>query len=107
MNALLLAIITGIIVGVIDILPMIKMQLNKYSITSAFLFYFCMPFIIFSTDFFGIVWWLKGGLITFILASPIMILVLKEDRKAVPVMALTSVILGSLIGAIDYFAVQP
>lgn len=104
MNSLLLAAITGLIVGVIDILPMIKMKLNRYDITSAFLFYFCMPFIIFNTDFFGIAWWLKGGLITFVLACPIMVLILKEDKKAVPIMALTSVLLGSLIGTIDYFA---
>lgn len=32
----------GIVVGAIDVLPMIKMKLDKYSIASAFIFYFIL-----------------------------------------------------------------
>ena len=30
----------GIVIGAIDVLPMIKMKLDKYSVLSAFVFYF-------------------------------------------------------------------
>lgn len=93
----------GVIVGIIDILPMLKMKLDKYAITSAFAYYFILPFIIFNTDLFGMAWWLKGGVIAFALAIPVIILVAKEDKKSLPPMAVASVVLGTLIGAVEHF----
>lgn len=61
MKTILLTALIGIIAGIIDVLPMVKMNLDRYAIFSAFIFYFIMPFIIFNTELFGIVWWLKGG----------------------------------------------
>lgn len=46
----LLTLFIGIIVGIIDILPMIKMKVDKYSILSAFVYYLIVPFIIFDTN---------------------------------------------------------
>ena len=62
----------GIAVGAVDILPMVKMKLDKYSIASAFVFYFTLPFIILNTELFHVVWWIKGGLSGGILALPMM-----------------------------------
>lgn len=42
----------GIAVGAVDILPMVKMKLDKYSIASTFVFYFTLPFIILNTELF-------------------------------------------------------
>lgn len=103
MKEFLLTALIGVIAGVIDILPMLKMKLDKYAIISAFVYYLMLPFIIFSTDLFGMVWWLKGGVIAVALAIPVMIVVAKEDKKAVPPMAVTSVILGTMIGLAGHF----
>lgn len=40
MKEILITAFIGIIIGTIDVLPMIKMKLDKYSIASAFVFYF-------------------------------------------------------------------
>ena len=48
MMEILLTCIIGIVVGAIDVLPMIKMRLDKYSIISAYVFYFILPFVIFN-----------------------------------------------------------
>lgn len=93
----------GIVVGGIDILPMIKMKLDKYSITSAFIFYFTLPFIINNVDLFGLAWWLKGALIGFALALPTIIMVAKDDKKSVPPMLIMSAVLGTVISAINHF----
>lgn len=94
------------LIGVIDILPMVKMKLDKYAISSAFIFYFIMPFIIYNTDLFGMAWWLKGCVITLALAIPVMIIVSKEGKKSIPPMAVMSVVLGTLIGVAGHFIIK-
>lgn len=103
MRTFLFTTLIGLIAGVIDILPMVKMKLDKYAISSAFIFYFIMPFIIFNTDLFGMVWWLKGGVIALALAIPIIIIVSREDKKSIPPMVVMSIVLGTLIGIAGYF----
>ena len=98
MNKILLTIIIGCIVGIIDILPMIKMKLGKYAISSAFIFYFLMPFIIYNINILENLWWLKGGLITFFLSIPTIIIISKEDKKSVIPISSMAIILGTCIG---------
>ena len=103
MKEFLLTALIGLVAGTIDILPMIKMKLDKYSIASAFVYYFVLPFIIFNTNLFGMAWWLKGGVIALALAVPVIILVVKEDKKSAPPMVVMSIVLGTLIGAVGHF----
>ena len=98
MREFLLTILIGGIAGVIDILPMIKMKLNKYALSSAFIFYFVMPFIIFNLNLFENLWWLKGGIITVVLSVPTTILASKADKKAVLPISIMAVVLGTVIG---------
>ena len=105
MKIILLTTLIGFIAGMIDILPMVKMKLDKYAISSAFIFYFIMPFIIYNTNLFGMAWWLKGGVIAMALAIPIIIIVSKEDKKSIPPMVVMSVVLGTLIGVAGHFAI--
>ncbi len=105
MKTILLTALIGIIAGIIDVLPMVKMNLDRYAIFSAFIFYFIMPFIIFNTELFGIVWWLKGGVIALALAIPVIIIVSKEDKKSIPPMVVMSVVLGTLIGVAGNFII--
>lgn len=102
MKIVLITILIGVIAGLIDIIPMIKMKIDKYSVVSAFIFYLIVPFIIFNTDLFGMAWWLKGGIITLALAAPVIILVSKEGKKTVLPMVGMSVVLGTLIGCSGY-----
>ena len=103
MREFLITLLIGVIAGGIDVLPMIKMKLDKYSISSAFVHYLIAPFIIFNIKLFSNAWWLKGGIITLALAAPIIILVAKDDKKSILPMSATSVILGTLMGIAGYF----
>lgn len=103
MKTILLTCLIGIIAGAVDILPMIKMKLDKYSIASAFVFYFILPFVILNIDLFGLVWWLKGGVTGLAMAAPTIIIVAKEDKKSAPPMLIMSAVLGTLIGIAGHF----
>jgi len=106
MKTFLLTLLVGIVFGVVDILPMLKMKLDKTAIASAFVFYLTMPFIIYNTDLFGMAWWLKGGIITFLLALPVIILVTKEGKEAAVPIAAMSIVLGTLIGFVGDFVIK-
>lgn len=99
----LLTLLIGIVAGLIDILPMIKMKVDRYSILSAFIYYLIVPFIIFGIDWFGNIWWLKGGVVSILIAIPVIILVLKEDKKSPIAMTVMSIVLGSIIGIVGHF----
>jgi len=103
MNNILLTLLIGIFAGVIDIAPMIKMKLDKYACISAFIFYFTMPFIIFNLDILNNIWWIKGGIICFILELPVLVLVAKEDKKGMIPIAIMSIVLGTLIGVVGHY----
>lgn len=103
MKELLLTLATGVVFGVIDILPMVKMKLDKHAIVSAFSFYLFVPFIVYSTNLFGMPWWLRGSIITFILAVPTLVLIAKDDIKSTIPVSSMSVVLGALIGLVGHF----
>lgn len=103
MKTLLLTLLIGVIAGTIDVLPMIKMKLDKYSILSAFVHYLIAAFIIFNTELFGMPWWLKGGVITLMLAIPVIIIVAGNDKKSAVPMVVMSIVLGTLMGIAGHF----
>lgn len=81
MKQFLIPLMIGIAAGVIDVLPMVKMKLDKHSIGSAFVFYLVLPFVILNIDLFGVVWWLKGGIVGLALALPVIILVAIDEKN--------------------------
>lgn len=103
MRELLLTLATGIVFGIVDILPMIKMKLDKHAIVSAFSFYLFIPFIVYSTNLFGMPWWLRGSVVTLILAVPTLALIAKEGVKSILPVASMSIVLGALIGLVGHF----
>nr|WP_314461724.1 hypothetical protein [uncultured Clostridium sp.] len=103
MKEFLLTLLIGIVAGVVDVLPMIKMKLDKYSVASAFVFYLILPFIILNIKLNGIAWWLKGGMIGLGLALPVIILAAKEDKKSIVPMTVMSAVLGTAINTAGYY----
>ena len=98
-----LTLLIGIVAGVIDILPMIKMKVDKYSCLSAFVYYLIVPFVIFGINWFGNLWWLRGGVVAILMAIPVIILVAKEDKKSPIAMTIMSIVLGTIIGLLGHF----
>lgn len=103
MRTILLTLLIGALAGLADVLPMIKMKVDKHSTASAFVHYLIAPFIIFNIELFDMPWWLKGGAVTLLLAVPVMILVARDDKKSVVPMVGMSIILGTLIGIAGHF----
>ncbi len=98
-----LTLLIGIVAGVIDILPMVKMKVDKYSCLSAFVYYLIVPFVIFGINWFGNLWWLRGGVVAILMAIPVIILVAKEDKKSPIAMTIMSIVLGTIIGLVGHF----
>jgi len=103
MNILLLSALIGIAAGIIDIIPMIIQKLEKRAIISAFLQYFFVSIIIINIDLPHIAWWLEGGLISFALALPIVLIFSNKDKGSIPIVLTMSIIMGTLIGIAGYF----
>ena len=103
MRNILITLLIGCIVGIIDILPMIKMKLDKYAISSAFIFYFIIPFIVYNLNMLEKLWWLKGGLITLVLSIPTIIIISKADKKSIIPITSMAIILGTCIGLAGHF----
>lgn len=99
-----LTLLIGIVAGIIDVLPMIKMKVDKYSCISAFVYYLIVPFVIFKINWFSNLWWLRGGVVAVLMAIPVIILVAKEDKKSPIAMTIMSIVLGSVIGIIGHWA---
>lgn len=100
---IILTLIIGIVAGTLDVLPMIKMKVDKYSIMSAFIYYLILPFVIFNINWFENIWWLRGGFTAIIMAIPVIILVAKDDKKSPVAMTIMSIVLGTIIGVVGHF----
>ena len=87
-----LTLFIGVVAGVIDVLPMIKMKVDKYSCLSAFVYYLIIPFVIFGVNWFGNLWWLRGGVTALLMAIPVIILVAIEDKKSPVAMIIMSIV---------------
>ena len=98
---ILCLVLMGVMAGIVDVLPMIKMKIDKHSILSAFLFHLIAPFILYYLNV-NIPFWIKGGLTYLLLAIPTIILVANDDKKSAPIMVCSSLIIGSIIGLIQY-----
>lgn len=105
MNTLLLSIIVGLVIGLIDIIPMIVQKLPRYSITAAFLFFFFISIILFHTDIPYIPWWLEGALVSIAMMSPILIHVWATDKKPIPIITVNTLVLGTLISVAKYYLI--
>lgn len=96
MNTLILSAIIGLIIGIIDIIPMIIQKLPRYSTIAAFLFFFFITIVIFHTDIPYLSWWLEGGLISIAMMSPVLIHVGATDKKPLPIITINAIVLGTL-----------
>ncbi|MDR2945331.1 MAG: hypothetical protein LBV79_01095 [Candidatus Adiutrix sp.] len=103
MSTLTLSVLAGLGIGVVDILPMLKQKLPRYTIVAAFIHYFVMTVVIFHTRIPGLPWWLQGGVLGLALMLPMLIHVGHDDKKPLPIITANAVILGSLAGVLAHW----
>jgi len=90
-------ILVGIIFGIIDIIPMILMNMAWDTLLGAFSMCVIGGFVI-STSNLKLNNTLKGTLIFFLIALPMMILVVAGSPRELIPMLVTNLIIGSLMG---------
>lgn len=97
MSKLMMAILIGIIAGIIDAIPMMIQKLDKHATWSAFVHWVVMGIII---SYIQIPFspWLKGLVVAELSAIPVIIIVAKEDKKSIVPILIMSAILGILVG---------
>jgi formate-dependent nitrite reductase membrane component NrfD len=98
MNTFSWSIIIGVIIGLADIIPMIKLKLPRYTIIAAFIHYFVATLIIFHINLPYIPWWLMGGIVGVLMMVPMLIHVGHDDKKPLPVITANAVIWGTAAG---------
>ena len=97
MNNILITIIIGLAAALIDVIPMIIQKLDKVSCISAFIHYFMLGLIIPFVNW-ELTPWLKGMVISLMMALPVMVIVYSKDKKAIIPMIIFALILGAGIG---------
>ena len=95
----------GLVAACIDIAPMIAKKLDKSFIFSAFSIWVVLGLIIPSTKLIPVSW-LNGAVVALLCILPIVILVTKLDKQAIPIMILSAIILGSLIGFLSKLLIK-
>lgn len=92
-----IGITVGVIFGVIDVIPMVLMKMTWDTLLSAFSMCVIGGFLI-STSNLKLNNTLKGALIFFLIAIPMMIVVVSGSPKELVPMLATNLIIGSLMG---------
>lgn len=97
MNNLLVAALIGIVAGLIDVIPMLIMKLERIANISAFTHYVVLGLIIPFVNW-GLTPWLSGIIISLLSSLPIMIIVYPKDKKSLIPITVFAIILGAGIG---------
>lgn len=97
MKNIIIALLIGLVAGIIDVLPMIIQKLDKYSNLSAFVHWLVLGLIIPFVSW-GISPWLQGLIIGELSAIPVIITQIPKDKKAIVPIIVMSAILGALVG---------
>lgn len=97
MATLITGLLLGLAAAVIDVTPMLMMRLNKFACASAFTHWIVLGIFITYMNI-PVFPWLQGLLVGFLASLPVIIGLLKDDPKSVPIVLVTSLVLGTLLG---------
>lgn len=100
MRQIMVSLIIGAAAAAIDVMPMILRKLDRGFILSAALFWLVSGIMIPRTGFVQSDW-LNGMITSIIIFLPVSILIAKLDRQALPVIIVTTIILGAAIGYVS------
>lgn len=103
MRSYLLIFLIGLVAGFIGILPLLRRKVDRYTVLSAFVFFFLMPYTVFHMRLPGVEWWLKGPLVCLVLVLPLGIAALRGYRRCVFPMLLMAVLVGAFISFLGHF----
>lgn len=105
MDQFWLSLVTGVVAGGVDVMPMVLKKLPRASCLSAFIQYVVVSVVIFHITLPCLPWWLTGCLVSLAMALPMLVLVAEQERKSVPVIAVNALVLGFLIALVKYWLI--
>lgn len=98
MRSIFISLLFGLIAAVIDVLPMIIRKMDRLFILSAFLFWVIAGFLISRIHL--VPWgWLNGMIMAVLLCLPVLMLIIRVDRNALPIVIGSTLVLGAAVGA--------
>jgi uncharacterized membrane protein len=103
MDKLLFSVITGAIVAILDIIPLIFKKIPRYLTIASFIHFFFVSIVILNIDIPYVAWWLEGGLIGIVLMIPMLICVGNSDKKPLPIIAFKAVFFGTITAIIGHY----
>lgn len=103
MRTYLTIILIGLVSAFIGIIPLLRKKADKYSILSAFLLFFVMPYVVYHLNLPWAQWWWKGMIATTVLAMPLIIVFGKLNSRCVFPMLLMAVVVGAFISFLGHF----
>lgn len=102
MDKFSLSVLAGLVIGIINIIPMIIKKLPKYTTISSFIHYFVATIVIINIDIPLFPWWLEGGILGLALMTPMLIHIGYTDKKHLLVIAANAIILGSVAEVVSH-----
>lgn len=103
---LVFTIFVGVVIGAVDALPMFLKKMDKANCWSAFVQYVVVTFIIFNTTLpqLNVSNFLSGPIVSVLMALPMVVMIAKNEKKAVPIVLVNAVVLGLIIAVIKHFS---
>ena len=105
MEKILIALSLGALVGAIDIIPMVRKKVYKYSIIAVFVQWMLLGLLIPFVNW-GIQPWLKGMIIGLLGMVPTMVVAYDRNRSAVIPTGVFGAVFGSLLGIAGYYLIR-
>ena len=97
MEKLILSIVIGAAAGFLDVIPMVLQKMDPHANYSAFVHWVVLGIFIAYIQF-PVAPWLKGLIVAELAAVPVVIMVSKDDSKAIIPILASSAILGIIVG---------
>ena len=103
MREYLTIILIGLVAAFIGIIPLLRKKADKYSVLSAFLLFFVMPYVVFHFNLSWAQWWWKGMVISGVLALPLVIAFGRGNSRCAFPLLLAASVVGAFISFLGHY----
>lgn len=103
MREYLTIILIGLVAAFIGIIPLLRKKADKYSVLSAFLLFFVMPYVVFHFNLSWAQWWWKGMVISGVLALPLVIALGRGNSRCAFPLLLAAIVVGAFISFLGHY----
>ena len=103
MREYLTIILIGLVAAFNRIIPLLRKKADKYSVLSAFLLFFIMPYVVFHFNLPWAKWWWKGMVISGVLALPLGIAFGRGNSRCAFPLLLAAIVVGAFISFLGHY----